>query len=264
MSAIVHPSAILGKNIELGNNVSIGPYVVIEDNVTIGDGTSIGSHTLIGSNTSIGKNGRIFNGNSIGTIAQDLKYNNEEASLTIGDNAFIREFCTINKGTVANAGVTKIGDNCALLAYGHIAHDCVVGDNFIASNNFGAAGHTIIENNVTSGAYVMTHQFVKIGAFSFLGAQIFVKKDIIPFSLVGGNSENAAIAGINKIGLERNGFDEKRRGTIKRAFRTLFMKGLTLDEALIALAENFSDSEDVKQILAFIANGERGLCRMGD
>jgi len=261
MSVEISEKAIIGKNVELGDGVKIAPFAVIEDNVKIADGTTVGSHAYIGSNTTIGKDCRIFNGASVGTIAQDLKYRDEDASLTIGDRTIIREFVTANKGTSANNGITKIGNDCALLAYCHIAHDCEVGDFFIASNNLAMAGHTIVGRNVICGGNVGIHQFTRIGDYSFIGAYSYITMDILPYSLVGMADGNTFIAGHNKVGLQRNGFTEEDVSEIKKMHKFLFRSGFTLEEARAKISEELPENDVSKRILDFLDKSQRGLLR---
>ncbi len=262
MSIIVDERAVIGKNVELGEGVTVAPFAVIDDNVTIGAGTSIGSHAFIGSHTTIGEECRIFNGASVGTIAQDLKYREEDAFLKIGNRTQIREFCTLNKGTSANNGLTIVGDDCALLAYCHIGHDCEVGNHFVASNNLAMAGHVITGDHVTCGGNVSVHQFTRIGDYSFLGANQYLTMDVVPYSLVGGNGDGAFIATINKVGLERNGFSKEQLSELKKAYRTIFRKGLALSEALTTISGDFPESDVVKSLVTFIEKSQRGITRM--
>jgi len=262
MSVEISDKAIVGKNVELGDGVKIAPFAVIEDNVQIGAGTTIGASAYVGSYTKIGANCRIFNGASVGTIAQDLKYRDEDASLEIGDRTIIREFCTLNKGTAANNGITKIGSDCALLAYCHVAHDCIVGDFFVASNNLALAGHTTIGRNVICGGNVGVHQFTKIGDYSFIGAYSFVTMDVVPYSLVGMSDGNTFIAGHNKVGLERNGFSAEDVSAIKKAHKIIFRKGLSLEDAKAAIEAEFPENAVCKRVSDFIEKSQRGLLRM--
>lgn len=263
MAVHIDERAIIGKNVELGDNVQIAPYAVLEDNITIGAGTKVGAHAYIGSNTTIGEKCVIFNGASVGTIAQDLKFKDEDAFLIVGDRTQIREFCTLNKGTEENNGVTKVGNDCALLAYCHIAHDCVVGDHFVASNSLAMAGHVKVGDHVTCGANVSIHQFSQVGDQCFLGANTFVKMDVVPFSLVAGDSNSASIYGINKVGLERRGFSKDDMSAIKMAYKYIFRKKLTLDEAKSVIIEKWPENPYIAQLLKFCDGSQRGLIRMG-
>lgn len=262
MNEDISDKAVIGKNVELGDGVKIAPFAVIEDNVIIGNNTVIGASALIGSNTKIGDNCRIFNGASVGTIAQDLKYRDEDASLEIGNNTIIREFCTLNKGTAANNGITKIGNNCALLAYCHIAHDCVVGDYFVSSNNLAMAGHIKVGRNVICGGNVSIHQFTQIGDYSFIGAGSYISMDIVPYSLVGYGDRSTFIAGHNKVGLERNGFSAEEVSKIKKIYRIIFRKGLSIDDAKALIKSEFSQDKICACVLDFIEKSQRGLLRM--
>ncbi len=262
MSVTIDERAVIGKNVELGEGVTVAPFAVIDDNVTIGAGTSVGSHAFIGSHTTIGDDCRIFNGASVGTIAQDLKYREEDAFLKIGNRTQIREFCTLNKGTSANNGLTIVGDDCALLAYCHIGHDCEVGNHFVASNNLAMAGHVIAGDNVTCGGNVSVHQFTRIGDYAFVGANQYLTMDVVPYALVGGNGDSAFIASINKVGLERNGFTKEQASIIKKAYRILFRKGLSLDEATAQILSDFPESKEVAFLVDFISKSERGITRM--
>lgn len=263
MSSEIHSTAIIGDNVSLGENVSIKPYAVIEDNVNIGDKVTIGSHALIGTNTTIGDGSTIFNGASVGTIPQDLKYEGEDTTLVIGKNTIIREFCTINRGTVEN-GSTVIGDNCALLAYCHVAHDCVLGNNVVISNSLSMAGHVKVGDFVVIGGDSAVHQFCKIGSYSMIGARSFITKDVVPFSLCAkGEAGAERVVGINKVGLERRGFDESRRRVIKNAYKILFRKGYTIKDASVELEKEYADNKDIEFLLEFINSSERGLYNMG-
>ncbi len=262
MTVHIDERAVVGKNVELGNGVKISPFAVIEDNVTIGSGTSIGPNAFIGANTTLGSDCRIFNGASVGSIAQDLKYRDEDASLIIGDRTQIREFCTINKGTAENNGVTKIGSDCAFLAYNHVAHDCEIGDFFVSSNHLGLAGHVTVGDHVTCGGLVGVHQFVKIGSYSFLGAKTYITMDVVPYSLVGSDGINSYLASHNKIGLERQGFTKEEVSSIKKAFRFLFRKGLSIDEAKAEIASDLDQNDKILDLISFVDSSERGLLRM--
>jgi UDP-N-acetylglucosamine acyltransferase len=260
VATLIHPSAVVDKKAQLGENVSIGPFSIIEDNVIIGDGCTIGPHALVAWGTRMGRSCRIFNGAVVGTIPQDLKFRGEESTLELGDNVVVREFCTLNRGTAA-AGKTVIGSGCVLLSYCHVGHDCILGEGIVASNNLGLAGHVVVGNNVGFGGYVLVHQFVRIGDHAFFAAATRIGRDVVPFAMCSG-VEDARIVGINTVGLERRGFDEERRRKIKRAYRTLFREGLTVQDALIALAEGFPGDADVSAIIDFVKGSERGILRM--
>ena len=259
MAADIHPTAIVDPGAKLGDHVSIGPYAIIEHDVTIGGNTSIGSHAVIGAYTILGKENRIFHGAAVGLIPQDLKFAGEKTRLRIGDRNIIREFCTINRGTAAR-GETVIGNDCAILAYCHVAHDCVIGDRLIVSNNLAMAGHVTIGNQVTIGGVCSFHQFTRIGDHVMVQATSYVTQDIIPFALTG--TEPVRVVDVNKIGLERRGFSAERIGNIKRAYRILFREHLRLEEALAKLDESNRGDADVAAIVSFIKGSERGILRM--
>ncbi len=259
---MIHERAVVSEDAEIGDNVEIGPFAVVEDNVRIMEGTRIGANAYIGWGTTIGRGCDIFNGASVGTIPQDLKFNGEETTLTIGDNNVIREFCTLNRGTKA-AGETKIGSGCTLLAYCHIAHDCILGDNIVISNALAMAGHVQVGSNVTIGGNVSIHQFCRVGDNSFIGARSGVFKDVIPYALLGSQRDaEVRVAGINKVGLERLGFSSERRSMIKKAYRTLFREGLAVSEAVDLLLKEYKDNRDIKLLCDFISSSERGIYRM--
>ena len=257
----IHPTAIIDSGAQLGTNVTIGPYAVIEDNVVIGDDSNIGPHALVAWGTRMGKRCRIHHSACIGTIPQDLKFRGEETLCRIGDDAIIREFCSINRGTAA-AGETVIGNNCAILSYGHVGHDCLIGDNLIASNNLALAGHVVVGNNVTIGGVCAFHQFVRIGDHAMIQVSSFVTQDVVPFAITG--SEPLRLVGINKVGLERRGFSSERRQEIKRAFRILFREKLSIEDAIAKMADQFPGNADVELLVAFARTSKRGILRMRD
>ena len=261
MTASIHATAIVHPNAQLGDDVSIGPFSIIEDDVVIGEGCEIGPHVLIGAGTRLGKQCKIFKGASVGTVPQDLKFGGEKTTLSIGDHTTIREFCTLNRGTHAT-GETVVGSHCLFMAYCHVAHDCRIGDYFIAANLVNLAGHVSIGNYVNAGGMTAFVQFRIIGDYSFIGAQSLIVKDILPFAKVA--SAPMRIMGINQVGLERRGFDEERRRNIKRAYKTLFRSGLICQDALARLAEEHPGNPDVESIIAFAKKSSYGLLRMGE
>ncbi|MBD3421485.1 MAG: acyl-ACP--UDP-N-acetylglucosamine O-acyltransferase [Chitinivibrionales bacterium] len=256
---MIHATAIVNPQARIGDKVTIGPYAVVEDDTVIGNETEIGSHAYIGSGVRIGAQCRIFNGASVGTIPQDLKFGGEKTTLEIGDGTTVREFCTLNRGTNAS-GSTSIGSGCLLMAYVHIAHDCHLGNNVIIANNMAMAGHVTIGSNVTIGGVCSIHQFVKVGDYSFIGANSYLTMDVAPFALTAGDPTR--LMGINKVGLQRKGFSDDRRDAIKRAYKTLFRSSLSLVGAQQKLLENFPQNADIALIVDFIQNSQRGLMRI--
>ena len=256
----VHPSAIVDPSARLGEGVSIGPFTVVGPEVEIGDGTVIGPHCSVHGPTRIGRDNRIVGHAAIGGDPQDKKYGGERVELEIGDRNLVREFVTLNRGTGNGGGVTRIGDDNWMLAYTHVAHDCIVGNHCIFSNNTTLAGHVTVGDWVIISGFAGAHQFCRIGAHAFLGMGALANGDVTPFTMVGGNSIGRP-RGINSEGLKRRGFSPERIAAIKRAYRTLFVAGLPLAEAREQLAQQALDSEDVRLLLDFIGSGERPLLR---
>lgn len=259
MTTVIHPTAIVDKKANIGADVKIGPFTVVEEDVVVGDGCEIASHVLLSNGTRLGRGCRIFKGASLGVVPQDLKFGGEKTLLCIGDNTTIREFCTLNRGTKAT-GQTVIGSNCLLMAYCHVAHDCRVGNNVIAANLMNIAGHVEIGNSANIGGMTAVVQFRKIGDYSHITAFSLVNKDVPPFALTAPGPMR--IIGINRIGLQRAGFDAPRRKNIKQAYRILFRMGLTTGDALSRLSQEFPNDPDVSLIIAFVKGSTRGLLRI--
>ncbi|MGV8921878.1 MAG: acyl-ACP--UDP-N-acetylglucosamine O-acyltransferase [Thermomonas sp.] len=259
-SSLIHPTAVIEPGATLGEGVQVGAFSFIGNEVEIGDGTRIGAHCVIHGPTRIGRD-NVFHGQSaIGGEPQDKKYNGERVALEIGDGNAIREFVTINRGTGDGGGVTRIGNRNWILAYTHIAHDCIVGSDCVFSNNATLAGHVIVGDHVILSGFAGVHQFCRIGAHAFIGMGAFVNGDVPPFLMVAQDSYSKP-RGINSEGLKRRGFDAGRIAAIKRAYRALYISGAKLDEAKLELGEIASDSEDVREMLDFIERGERPLLR---
>jgi len=257
---MIHPSAQIDPTARLADDVSVGAYSVIDADVEIGAGSVIDSHVVIQGPTRIGKGNRIHAFASIGGDAQDKKYKGEPAELVIGDGNVFREFVTINRGTGEGGGATRIGDDNWFLAYVHIAHDCQVGSHTVFSNNASLAGHVEIGDWVIMAGFSGVHQFCKVGAHAFIGMGCLVGADVPPFVIMG-KQEHGRPRGINSEGLKRRGFEPERIATIRRAYRTLYMAGLSLSEARERLGEQAESSDDVKAMLDFIARSERSLKR---
>lgn len=258
--AQIHPSAVVDPGAVLGENVQIGPFCVIGPEVEIGAGTRIGPHCSVEGPTRIGRH-NVFQGHAaIGGPPQDKKYRGERVELEIGDGNLIREFVTINRGTGEGGGITRVGHRNWILAYCHVAHDCRIGDDCVFSNNATLAGHVTIGNHVILSGFTGVHQFCRIGDHAFIGMGAFVNGDVPPFLMVA-QDKYARPRGINAEGLKRRGFDATRIAAIKRAYRALYMGEAKLDEARAALAGIARDSDDVREMLAFIDGGERPLLR---
>ena len=259
-NALIHPTAVIDPGARLGGGVSVGAFTVIGAEVEIGDGCEIGPHCSFAGPTRIGRDNRFIGHCAIGGEPQDKKFAGERTELVIGDRNVFREFVTLNRGTGNGGGVTRIGDDNWMLAYTHVAHDCIVGNHCIFSNNTTLAGHVTVGDWVIISGFAGAHQFCRIGAHAFLGMGALANGDVTPFTMVGGNSIGRP-RGINSEGLKRRGFSPERIAAIKRAYRTLFVAGLPLAEAREQLAQQALDSEDVRLLLDFIGSGERPLLR---
>jgi UDP-N-acetylglucosamine acyltransferase len=249
--AIIHPSA------KIENDVSIGPWSVIGPNVEIQRGTEIGPHVVIKKDTIIGRDNKIYQFASLGEDPQHVNYKGEETVLTIGNNNTIREFCTLNRGTKQGGGVTAIGDNNFLMAYVHIAHDCLVGNSTIFVNNASLAGHVKVADHATV-AMSAVHQFCNIGAYSFVTAAM-VGKDVPPYVIVTGNT--AAIYGLNTVGLKRRGFSADTITMLRRAYNVLFRQGLNVKEAIKELEKMVLECPEVQLFIDAVNDSNRGLVR---
>ena len=257
---MIDQTAIIHSNADIHKNVSIGPYSVIGENVSIGSGTVIGSHVVITGPTTIGPNNKIFHFSSIGEDPQDKKFNEDQNSyLEIGANNTIREYVSINRGTSDGGGKTIIGSNNWIMAYVHIAHDCIIGNNSTFANNTTLAGHVAIQDFVTLGGFTGVHQFCRIGSYSFSAISSIIVKDVPPYILVSGNT--AKPSGLNREGLKRNGFDADTINLLKKAYRIIYRESLTLTEALNELMELSVDSKSVNVMRSFISSSERGIVR---
>lgn len=261
--SVIHPTAIVDPKAELDSSVEVGPYSLIGPHVRIGAGTTVAAHVVIEGHTTIGRDNRIFQFGSIGAANQDKKYQGEPTRLAIGDRNTIREFVTLHVGTVQDKAVTTIGNDNWIMAYTHVAHDCVVGSNVTMSNNATLAGHVEIGDWVTVGGLTGIHQFVKIGAHAMLGFASAVSQDVPPFMLVDGNP--LAVRGINAVGLRRRDFSNERIAAIKQMHKLLYREGRTLDDARAAIAALAQDrpeaAADVALMGAFLAGATRGVAR---
>ena len=259
----IHPQAIIDPSAKVAEDVIIGPWTYIGPDVEIGSGTEIMSHVVIKGPTTIGKNNRIFQFSSVGEECQDKKYAGEETRLEIGDNNIIRESCTIHRGTTQDIGLTKVGNNNLVMAYVHIAHDCVVGDNIILANNATLAGHVHVGDWAILGGGTMVHQFCHIGTHSMSAGGSIVLKDIPAYVMASGQSASAF--GLNSEGLKRRGFSKEAMTALKRAYKTIFRQGLTLKQAIEVLEEIVSNEDpgasEIKVLLDSLKNSNRGIVR---
>jgi UDP-N-acetylglucosamine acyltransferase len=259
VSHSVHPTAIVDKRAKLGANVGVGPYTVIDGDVEVGEGTTIGAHNVITGHTKIGRDNRIFHFCSIGEANQDKKYKGEPTRLEIGERNTIREYCSINRGTAQDAGVTRVGDDNWFMAYCHIAHDCQVGNQTVFANHATLAGHVEIGDWAILGGFVGVHQFVKVGAHVMAGIAAVVTQDVPPFVTIAGNP--TAPYGINAEGLKRRGFASEDIAALKRAYKTLYKSGLTLADAKAELARQAGENAAVRPLAEFLENSTRGIIR---
>lgn len=256
---MIHPSAHIDPKAELGQRVRVGAGAVIGADVRIGDDSSVGPNAVIEGPTTIGSENRIWQFAALGSDPQDKKYHGERSELVIGDRNVIREFCTFSRGTHDGNGATRIGNDNWIMAYVHIAHDCVVGDGVVFANAASLAGHVAVGDHVIFGGFTLVHQFCKIGAHAFTSMGSVINRDVPPYVTVSGNY--AVPRGINSEGLKRRGFDRTQIAAVKRAYRTLYLSGNSLADARSQLAEQATASEEVRALLAFIEASDRSLVR---
>ena len=255
----IHATAILDPGAELDEGVVVGPYAVIGAGVRIGSGTSIGAHAVVKGPPVIGRDNRIFQFASIGEDPQDKKYRGEPTRLVIGDRNNFREFCTINRGTSQDQGVTSIGNDNWIMSYVHVAHDCVVGNDVIFSNNATLAGHVHVGDHVICSGFSAIHQFCRIGAHAFLGGFAAVTRDVPPYVMVAG--QPTAPHGINSEGLKRRGFTPDQLRNLKEAYRILYREQLQLAEARERIAALAATAPELRILVEFIDKSERSLIR---
>ena len=261
----IHATAIVDPGAELDESVTVGPYTLIGPHVKVGSGTTIGPHCVLEGHTTIGRDNRIFQFSSLGAIPQDKKYAGEPCELIIGDRNVIREFCTFNIGSPGDTGITKVGDDNWLMAYVHLAHDCVVGNNTIFANNSQLAGHVHVGDWAILGGFTVVHQFVKIGAHSMTAMCTLLFADLPPFVMCQGQPARAR--SMNYEGLRRRGFSTERIAAIKSMYKVLYREDLTLAvacERIAALPQELSESApDVAMMISFLeqASPQRGIVR---
>ena len=255
----IHPTAIVHQNARIAEGVEIGPYSVIGENVSIGKGTKVASHVLIEGWTTIGERNRIFSFSSIGTPPQDIGYRNEETYLVIGNDNVIRECATVHRATTKADRRTEIGNGNYLMAYSHVAHDCKLRNNIIMANSAGLAGHIVIEDHAILGGIVGVHQHVRIGAYAMIGGQSAIVQDIPPYVSAAGN--RAQLYGLNTIGLKRRGFSDETINHLKKAYKIIFRSGMTIEEAINKVVEEFPDSREVNYFVDFMRHSKRGVTR---
>ncbi|MFT4639583.1 MAG: UDP-N-acetylglucosamine acyltransferase [Verrucomicrobiales bacterium] len=258
MATEIHPTAILDSRAAIGKDVIIGPYCVVEGPVQLGDRCALKSHVVLAGPSKIGPDNVFYPFAVVGEQSQDLKYIGEPTYLEIGHHNVFRENVTIHRST-ADAGKTLIGNHGNFLAYSHIAHDCVVGDHVIFSNNGTLAGHVTVEDHAVIGGLTAVHQFCKIGQHAITGGCTKIVQDVPPFMIVDGNP--AGVRGINKVGLERHGFEDTSIRALRECYKLLYRQDMNVHQALEAIAEQFPDDSLVQKLTAFVASSERGIIR---
>ncbi|MFZ1545661.1 MAG: acyl-ACP--UDP-N-acetylglucosamine O-acyltransferase [Candidatus Nitrotoga sp.] len=254
-----HPTALIHPNAKLASTVEVGAYSIIGEHVEVGENTHIGPHVVIGGHTTIGQNNHIFQFCSLGQIPQDKKYAGEPTRLEIGDHNIIREFCTFNLGTSQDIGVTRVGSHNWIMAYVHLAHDCQVGSHTVFANNAQLAGHVQVADYAILGGFTVVHQFCQIGTHAITGMGTILLQDIPPYITAAGNP--AAPYGINSEGLKRHGFSSNAVMAIKRAYKTLYKSGLTLQQAKVVIDEQAATYPELNTLVDFIGGSQRGVIR---
>ena len=255
---MIDSTAIIHKNAHIDADVDIGPFCIIEENVKIGKGTKILGHVVIQGGTEIGENCIISPFASIGGPPQDLTYKGEDTKVVVGNNNIIKEYVTINRGTPHGKSITKVGNNNFIMAYAHIAHDCIVGSNVIMANCATLAGHVEVDDYVIFGGLCAVHQFCRIGKYAFISGLTGIPKDVPPFIIAAG--PRAKPYGLNVVGLERHNFSKEDILTLKKAYRLLFRSSLPLNTSLKIIQEELEGAY-IKELLDFISNSKRGICR---
>lgn len=256
---MIHPSAIVDPAAELDEEVSIGPFCVIGADVRIGSGSEIGPHVVIKGATDIGHDNRIYQFASVGEDPQDKKYAGERTLLQIGDRNVIREFATINRGTVQDEGITRIGSDNLFMAYVHVAHDCSIGNNVVMANAASLGGHVRIDDWAILGGFTLVHQFSRVGAYCFSAMGSAISKDVPPYMMVDGKP--AKPRGINAEGLKRHGFNREELRGIRRAYRILYKSGLSLEQAISEITIMQDDTPALQPMVKFLHSRVRSIIR---
>jgi UDP-N-acetylglucosamine acyltransferase len=256
----IHPTAIVDPAARIPSSCLIGPFCIVGEDVEMGEGCELLSHVVLKGPTKMGSANRVFPFTTLGLEPQDLKFKGEKTRLEIGDHNVIRESVTIHRGTPGGGGVTRIGSQCLIMAYTHIAHDCYIADNVILANAATLAGHVIVEEYAVVGALCPVHQYVRIGAYSYIGGGTTITQDVLPFSLTSAKREVHAF-GMNSVGLERKGFSKDRLSKIHRAYRLVLSKKINIGEAVAKLKAEGDLGEDVDRLVKFIEGSERGILK---
>jgi UDP-N-acetylglucosamine acyltransferase len=255
----IHESAIVDTNAEIDETAEIGPFCIIGAGVNISGGVKLQSNVVIEGRTEIGEGTHIYPFASIGLPPQDTKYKGEETSLKIGSNNLIREYVTIHRASVDGDGLTEVGDNCFIMAYAHIAHDCKIGSNVIMANAATIAGHVSVGNHAVLGGLIAVHQFTRIGDYSMVGGLSGIGQDIPPYMIASG--ARAKLFGLNLVGLKRHGFSEEAISELKKAYKILFREKNTLKQAIKKVQEEVPYTDEIQHLIEFINQNKRGICR---
>ena len=259
VGTLIDSRAVIEPGASIGENVTVGPFSVISSNVVIGDNTWVGPHVVISGSTRIGRDNRIYQFSSLGEAPQHLGYRGEETVVEIGDENIIREYTTINRGTAEGGGVTRLGNKNFLMAYVHVAHDCTIGSNTIFANCASLAGHVTVDDFAILGGFTLVHQFCRIGAHSITGIGCVCLQDVPPYTVAAGN--RAQPHGVNVKGLRRRGFSEGDIVALKRAYKTLYRSGLSLNRAREKMKEHGDDNPTVDELVRFLDFSKRGIIR---
>lgn len=257
---MIHPTALIAPGAKIGEGVSIGAYSVIGEQVVIADGCWVGPHVSIDGNTTIGAGSRVYQFASIGGPPQDISYQGENTTVQIGSKVMIREYVTIHRGTARGRGTTIIGDNCFLMAYCHVAHDCTLGEGVIMANAAHLGGHIEIGDRAILGGLVAVHQFVRVGEYALVGGVSGVAKDVPPYTLASG--ARIYVYGLNEVGLRRNGFPRETILKLKRAFKIAFRSGLKIEDSVAKIRSEMSDIPQAMKFADFLASSRRGTARV--
>ena len=257
--SLIHPTAVIHKNAKLGQGTIVGPFSIIGPEVEMGENCEIAASVTIDGHTVMGSRNRIFNGAAIGLEPQDLKYKGESSRVVIGNGNTFREYVTVNRGTEGGGGETRIGDNNLVMAYTHIAHDCRIGNGVLIANSTNMAGHVVIEDNaVLSGATGIV-QFVRIGTMAMTGGVSKLSKDLPPYFIADGNP--CRIRGINKVGMMRNGLESKTIKIVEKAYKLIYLSGMTLVKAMEIIETDFGELNEIRKLLSFLKSSDKGIVR---
>ena len=255
----IHETALVDRCAEIDSDVEIGPYSIVGASVKIGKGCRIKSHVVIEGRTTLGEGNVVFQFATVGSVPQDLKYKGERSELVIGNHNTIREFVSLNPGTTGGGMVTRVGDRNLLMMYCHIAHDCVLGNHNIVANGATLGGHVVIEDYVIVGGLAGIHQFTKVGSGALVGAGAMVSKDVPPYCNATG--DRARLHGLNLEGLRRRGIGKEKIEALKKAYRMMFRSRLKTSDAIAKVQQGLGDCSEVEQLVTFVQNSQRGICR---